>query len=113
MSPSIWARATIPCLNSSGNVASEASSTPSARNPFQVKATVTQRFSLFDRSPHRCGRLHLFQDGRQPLASARRVAKREKLVSPRERGRSRQQDVLDVVKLEHGRSVLPSLVDSE
>ena len=40
------ARATIPCLNSSGNVASEASSTPSARNPFQVKATVTQRFSL-------------------------------------------------------------------
>src|SRR6185369_16682690 len=46
MSPSIDARATMPCLNSSGNVASEASSTPSARRPFQVNATVTQRLSL-------------------------------------------------------------------
>src|SRR4051812_33931110 len=36
----------MPCLNSSGKVASEASSTPSARNPFQVKATVTQRLSV-------------------------------------------------------------------
>src|SRR6185369_5028198 len=36
----------MPCLNSSGNVASEASSTPSARRPFQVNATVTQRFSF-------------------------------------------------------------------
>ena len=33
-------------LNSSGNVESEASSTPSARKPFQVKATVTQRLSF-------------------------------------------------------------------
>ena len=46
VSPSILARATMPCLNSSGKVASEASSTPSARRPFQVNATVTQRFSL-------------------------------------------------------------------
>src|SRR6478736_7113430 len=45
VSPSISARATMPCLNSSGNVASEPSSTPSARRPFQVKATVTQRLS--------------------------------------------------------------------
>src|SRR6266446_3292486 len=45
VSPSISARATMPCLNSSGNVASEASSTPNARRPFQVNATVTQRFS--------------------------------------------------------------------
>ena len=52
VSPSISARATMPCLNSSGNVASEASSTPSARRPFQVKATVTQRLSLSDRSQH-------------------------------------------------------------
>src|ERR1700704_3925806 len=36
----------MPCLNSSGNVASESSSTPSARRPFQVKATVTQRLSF-------------------------------------------------------------------
>src|SRR6185369_16855391 len=36
----------MPCLNSSGNVASEASSTPSARRPFQVNATVTQRLSF-------------------------------------------------------------------
>ena len=36
----------MPCLNSSGKVASESSSTPSARRPFQVKATVTQRLSV-------------------------------------------------------------------
>src|SRR5205809_1776216 len=36
----------MPCLNSSGNVASEDSSTPSARSPFQVKAAVTQRLSF-------------------------------------------------------------------
>ena len=46
VSPSIVARATMPCLNSSGNVASDASSTPSARSPCQVNATVTQRRSL-------------------------------------------------------------------
>ena len=33
----------MPCLNSSGNVSSDAASTPSARRPFQVKPTVTQR----------------------------------------------------------------------
>ena len=33
----------MPCLNSSGKVASESSSTPSARSPFQVKASVTHR----------------------------------------------------------------------
>ena len=43
VSPRICARAAMPCRNSSGNVASDASSTPSARRPFQVKATVTQR----------------------------------------------------------------------
>src|SRR6476660_7338370 len=46
VSPSITARATMPCLNSSGNVASESSSKPSARRPFQVKATLTQRLSF-------------------------------------------------------------------
>ena len=46
VSPSISARATMPSRNSSGNVASAASSTPSARRPFQVKATVIQRFSF-------------------------------------------------------------------
>ena len=46
VSPSISARATMPCLNSSGNVASESSSKPSARSPFQVKATLTQRLSI-------------------------------------------------------------------
>src|ERR1700730_6676191 len=46
VSPSISARATMPCLNSSGNVASESSSKPSARSPFQVKATLTQLLSI-------------------------------------------------------------------
>src|SRR6476469_5158134 len=46
VSPSISARATMPCLNSSGNVASASSSKPSARSPFQVKATLTQRLSI-------------------------------------------------------------------
>ena len=35
----------MPCLNSSGNVPSDAAPTPSARKPFQVKPTVTQRLS--------------------------------------------------------------------
>src|SRR6266550_8934487 len=47
VSPSISARATMPCLNSSGNVASEASSMPNARKPFQVKATDTHRLSFW------------------------------------------------------------------
>src|SRR4030095_7020092 len=33
----------MPCLNSSGKLASDSSSSPSARNPFQVKAKVTHR----------------------------------------------------------------------
>ena len=37
--------AAMPSLNSSGKEASGASSSPSARRPFQVKATVTQRLS--------------------------------------------------------------------
>ena len=45
VSPSTSARAAMPCRNSSGKVASDASSTPSAPSPFQVKATVTQRLS--------------------------------------------------------------------
>ena len=45
VSPSTCHRAAMPCRNSSGNVASDASSTPSARNPFQVNATDTHRFS--------------------------------------------------------------------
>ena len=45
VSPSISARAAMPCLNSSGNEASEASSNPIARSPFHVKAAVTQRLS--------------------------------------------------------------------
>jgi hypothetical protein len=40
------ARAAMPCRNSSGNVESEASLRPSARKPFQVKATVTHRLSF-------------------------------------------------------------------
>src|SRR4029453_16458180 len=46
VSPRISARAAMPCLNSSGNVASDVSSTPRALRPFQVKATVTQRLSF-------------------------------------------------------------------
>jgi len=45
VSPSTSARAAMPCLNSSGKDASEASSSPSARKPFPVKAAVTQRLS--------------------------------------------------------------------
>src|SRR6476620_1066945 len=40
----------MPCLNSSGNVASDFSSMPSALRPFQVKATVTQRLSSLTES---------------------------------------------------------------
>ena len=46
VSPRMSARAGMPCLNSSGKVASDVSSTPSALRPFQVNASVTQRLSL-------------------------------------------------------------------
>src|SRR5947209_10512265 len=46
VSPRTSARAAMPCRNSSGKVASEASGTPRARSPFQVKATVTHRESV-------------------------------------------------------------------
>ena len=46
MSPSICARAAMPCLNGSENVAREASSTPMARKPLNVKATLTHFISL-------------------------------------------------------------------
>ena len=104
MSPSISARATIPCLNSSGNVASEASSTPSARNPFQVKATVTQRFSFSTEAriaAADCTFSKMAASHSRPPAA---LTKREKLVSPRERRRTGQQDVLNVVELKHGSS---------
>ena len=45
VSPIACHRAAMPCRNSSGNVASDALSAPSARNPFQVNATDTHRFS--------------------------------------------------------------------
>src|SRR3954447_22897473 len=41
----------MPCRNSSGKVASEASGTPRARSPFQVKATVTHRESVAPPDP--------------------------------------------------------------
>ena len=104
VSPSISARATMPCLNSSGNVASDASSTPSARRPFQVKATVTQRLLLFDGLRMVFARTDctLFKNvadshARPPAASA----KREKLVAAGQRRGAGQQDVLDVVELKH------------
>ena len=90
LSPSISARATIPCLNSSGNVASEASSTPSARNPFQVKATVTQRLSFSTDARPRpptapCRACRRARPARPP------APKREELVPSREGGRAGQQ----------------------
>src|SRR5215471_11281097 len=45
VSPLTPARATMPSRKSSGKVASEPSSTPSARSPFHVNAIVTQRWS--------------------------------------------------------------------
>ena len=92
----------MPCLNSSGNVASEASSTPSARNPFQVKATVTQRLSFSTEAriaAADCTVSRIAASHSRPPAP---ITKREKFVSSRERGRAGQQDVLNVVELEHG-----------
>ena len=102
MSPSICARATMPCLNSSGNVASEASSTPSAPRPFQVNATVTQRLSCSTEARIAAADCTFSRIARQPSPSTGGVAKRQELVSPGERRRAGQQDVLDVVKFEHG-----------
>ena len=55
----------------------------------------------FDRSHDFRGRLRLFTNRRQPGPSARGVAKRKKFVSPRERRRAGQEDVLDVFVFKH------------
>ena len=54
-----------------------------------------------DRSRDFRGRLRLLMNRRQPCPSARAVAKRKKFVSSRERGRSSQQNVLDVFVFKH------------
>ncbi len=91
----------MPCLNSSGKVASEASSNPSARIPFQVKATVTQRLSLSTLARIAATECTFSLICGEPSAAAGAVSERQELVSPRERRRARQQDVLNVVELEH------------
>ena len=88
VSPSISARATMPCLNSSGNEASEPSSTPSARRPFQVNATDTHRLSFSIEARSLPGRMHRLKDGGQPGPSAGSVPKRQKFVSSGDRWRA-------------------------
>ena len=64
VSPSTSARATMPCRNSSGNVAREESLTPRAPRPAQVNATDTQRRSFStERLPRE--RRQLYQEGPQ------------------------------------------------
>jgi hypothetical protein len=65
-----------------------------------VKATVTQRWSLAT-CAHRCGRMDLLFDARQPCPPARPLAERQKLVPSDQRGGARQEDVLDVVEFKH------------
>src|SRR6185437_1741534 len=53
------------------------------------------------RLAHGLGRMHPVQDVGKPVAAAAAIAEREELIAPRECGGSGQQDVLDVVRLEH------------
>ena len=101
MSPSISARATMPCLNSSGNVASEASSTPSARRPFQVNATVTQRLSFSTEartSAADCTVSRIAASQARPPAALRNDRNSYRRG---DRGHAGKQNMLDVVELEH------------
>jgi hypothetical protein len=88
----------MPCLNSSGQVDSEPSSTPSARKPFQVNAIA---LVFLDARPHRSRGLHSVLDCGKPRATAGAITKRQKFISTRERWRARQQYVLNIVKLKH------------
>ena len=54
-----------------------------------------------DRGLHGCGGLHRVENAAEPSSTARRVVKREKFVPPGECGRPGQQDMLNVVELEH------------
>jgi hypothetical protein len=63
---------------------------------------------LVNRRPHRGSGLHGVLDCGKPSTAAGAFAKRKKFITPRERRRSRQQDVLNVVELEH-RAPRPSL----
>src|SRR3954454_15904864 len=59
---------------------------------------------FFDRSQDFRGRLRFLTNRGQPGPTTRGVAKRKKFISPRERGRPSQQDMLDVVIFKHGAS---------
>ena len=84
--------------NSAGNVASDASSTPSARNPFQVNATDTQRFSRLTVSAT------ALADGTSPgwhraTHGLERAAETKEIHIVRSARHAREQNVLDVVEL--------------
>ena len=100
VSPRTCHRAAMPCRNSSGNVASDASSTPSARNPFQVNATDTHFFQV-DGTGDRLCRRHLSRMACEPSAPLSGLLKRKKFISPGQCRHACQQDVLDIVELEH------------
>ena len=91
----------MPCRNSSGNVASDASSTPSARSPFQVKATVTQRLSGGCASDSAAPRPTLSSSPASQRGPVDASRKERNVVARRQRRRARQQEVLDVVEFEH------------
>ena len=56
---------------------------------------------LFDRSAGLLDRMHRLKDGGQPGPPGGSVPKRQKFVSPGDRRRTGQENVLDVVQLEH------------
>ena len=96
------ARAAIPWRNSSGKVASEDSSTPSARRPFHVKRDAypsgvrlvgLEAFSGAD----------FFEESLQPFAAACGVLKGEEFVSGYERAWTPHQEMLNIVELKHWR----------
>ena len=91
----------MPCLNSSGNVASDVSSTPRALRPFQVNATVTQRLSSSTESRTSAADCTVLRILVQPRPATRSAAKRQKLISSGKGRSAGQQDVLNIVKFEH------------
>ncbi len=90
-----------PSRNSSGKVCSDSSGTPSARKPFHVNASVTQRSELVHRGGGVRGGLRLVQQLGEPGPPAGRRVERQELVATRDGRRAGQQDVLDVVEFKH------------
>ena len=85
-------------------MASDSSGTPSARRPFHVNASVTQRSELSIVACASAADCDPVEQFGQPRPAAGGVVERQELVAAGHRRGAGQQDVLNVVELKHQRT---------